>query len=223
VRALLDSPLPSSVERLSLRSCRLGSAGARALADWPTGGLVSLDVTANRVDDEALLGWVGAPILTRLRALACGANPFGPRVVEAFATDAGPSHLNAVDVSGSRVGTESIRLLASAPTLRGLEDIRLVACNITDDMSAFLLDGPLRDRLRVLDLGNTPITDDFVRALVVRSPPPALEWLCLRDNEDISAEGLALLETWRHEAPQLVDHVLASPPPMIEEFWRRKG
>lgn len=83
-RALAAAPQLAGLEELVLAQNAIGSGGVKALVNAPW-KLELLDVSANQLDDEALVAIAGAAGLGSLKTLILGSGQFTPKGLEALA------------------------------------------------------------------------------------------------------------------------------------------
>jgi uncharacterized protein (TIGR02996 family) len=168
---LLRSPRLAKLTQLQLSNGNSsGRSRRRSSAElWPRGGATHLAGLTTLV----LSGW---PMERHdLQALAAASLP----------------RLRTLDLSGDRLCAESVRLLADAPLLAGLEALNLSSNRLGDAGVKALAASPHLGRLARLDLSANGIGPAGVRALA-GAQLPSLAALHLRTNK-LGDEGLAAL------------------------------
>jgi uncharacterized protein (TIGR02996 family) len=157
LKALLATPVLSSLVELHLGGNELGAPGMRALAPWPhLAWLQRLGLQGNVLQDGGLTALLAAPDLSGLRALNLDSN---------WIESAGAS------------------ALAGATHLSGLRELVLANNGIGPKGAKALALSPLLRQLTVLDLSNNSIGDTGAKALLASLPLGPISRLDLRRND----------------------------------------
>ena len=170
-------------------------AGAERLARAKLDRIEVLDVSRQRVEDDGLVALVGSlPRLRRLVARSC-------EVVDLdwLLADAG-TPLATLDLGGNTIGDAGARAIAGAPRLAQLASLELDTCEISGAAVQALVESPLWQTLRVLDLSRNPLGVDGALALAGAPRPRHLHALALADA-DLDGDAARLLATtpWLHQ------------------------
>jgi uncharacterized protein (TIGR02996 family) len=158
VAALAAEPGLRRIARLSLRGCRVGPAGAKALAGSPhAAGLRYLAVSGGGFSGDSSAE-------TRL----------GPKGTQALAGSSNLTALTALVVTGQEIGLGGVQALADSPHLAGLRHLDLSGTPFTPAMIAALVGAQGLGKLVSLELRHdganaerAKLRDRFPDAVVV--------------------------------------------------------
>lgn len=162
--ALASSPHLKGLRDVKLASNALGGAGVKALLEggWP---LVSLDVSGNQLDDDALVAIAAAPHLSTLEHLGLGGGQYSDAALAALASSKTLTSLSSLDLSNSQLGPRGLERFLAALTLPRLKELSLRATGLGDAGVGALAKSPTSRQFTSLELGENTVTQTGVFAL----------------------------------------------------------
>ncbi len=191
--ALLGSSALGRITSLGLADCRLGAAGAGALAESPhLTGLTSLDLGRNGIGPEGLQALATSPRLSGLTDLRLGDNALRDKGAQALAESPHLKRLTALDLHKNGVGGPGLLALAASPNLDGLTTLDLSDNYVGLESVKALVASPYLARLTSLCLNNNRLEPAAARALAASPHLNRLSTLHL-DGNDLGDEGLRAL------------------------------
>ena len=203
---------------LILSACGLSSPDLRALLTtgaWSQ--LRCLDLSSNRLDDEALIALAGHEPLRQLTTLVLSRNAITSRGVEALADSPWLAHLSWLDLSSNAIDARGVRALARSRARRSLRYLNLSSNPLRDDGALAILDAADALTPQVLALSYTHMQDAGAQALLDDARMGAVASLSLDHNDLLSCAQAALrrspADLTRHDAhPAATWRELPEPP-----------
>jgi uncharacterized protein (TIGR02996 family) len=182
LRGLVSGPLLSRLRKLDLRSNELGDEGAEMLARSPhLAGLRELDLSACRITDAGVVALADTPAVSGLEELSLSYNPFGDAGARALGGSRHLECLRTLHLSSCHEQGWIAGLFATAG-LPALVELNLNHCFVHHEDMIELARSPLLDRLRILRLTNTSLTDEGARVLLESPAAGRLEELDVKNN-----------------------------------------
>jgi uncharacterized protein (TIGR02996 family) len=186
---LVLGPGPPALRNLFLGGNYLRSEGVRMLCDaaW-SGSLVSLDLSDNYLENDALDAIAGCGKFTRLRSLYLGGNnireddPDESQItdtgVRALTRSDSLNRLRDLGLSDAAIEDDTVdRVLNQSPWR--LDSLNLARCNLTPRVVDILIESPALARLTDLNLSSNPrLSGDELKRL---AECPLLSRLCRLD------------------------------------------
>jgi len=163
------STLPGLKELYLNDNGQITGDGVRALAESPFfGGLTTLDISGNDVNDGGVRAIVRSPAFTRLRTLKLAGNHIGDAGVAALLGSGllrrALDRSTRLDLRANTITHIGAELLAKWPDLARVVHLDLGANYLGDRGLAALLASPYLTRVRTLKLSRNQITDTGARA-----------------------------------------------------------
>jgi hypothetical protein len=202
VRALHDAASLTSLEELDLHEAGsyghygedpiIEPAGVEALVTWPgMTRLRSLTLSGNAVGQEGLRALLQSPRATGLKELVLRSNGLTSKAMAEFTAARTELKLNALDLGENLIGDLGATDLALAPCLGELKVLQLDRCEILSSGARWLVNAPLVDSLRRLNVNHNGFAPEGLYRLLDKQPP-WLHTLEMVDN-DLGDEGAAHL------------------------------
>lgn len=167
-RAILDSPLLDSVERLETES---GSSGLWAVLESPRlAHLCDLALSNSRLGDDGVARLVALPLLAQLRALHLGHCNLSVHGVRTLGQCPAAGGLQTLGVCFNGLGPPGVRALVSSTSLACLTALNLQRTGLGDEGVTALAESRLFAQLSTCDLSLNRITDEGAYALAECSP-----------------------------------------------------
>ena len=186
--------LPDQITALDLSSNGLSGGHLRVLAEAPwVGQIKDLDVSFNRLQDEAgIVGKAAWP----LRRLMLGVNGIGP---------------------------EGVRKAVRWKPIDQIKSISFGVNGLGDLGTEWFVESPLLTNLEELDLSSNQITSLGVATIAASRSLASLKRLNLRANQIDAAGVEAIRESSRLKSLELVDLRANMPRPRVGDYGSRPG
>lgn len=171
VRLLARSSSLPAMTALSLGfNERITSAGVAELAASPfLGGLMTLDLSSNAIDEAGIQAIVASPTLRQLHRLRISENRIGDAGAAALAQSTllqrMLSRITRLELRDNRIGPSGARALASCPLMTRCLALDLTRNSIEDSGLAAIVESEHLRGLRVLKVGRNQITDAGIAGL----------------------------------------------------------
>jgi uncharacterized protein (TIGR02996 family) len=165
VLKVLASPLLRKLNVLDLHELEIHPGGAKRLAARAElSSLVGLDLEASNVQADGVKALADSPAFTNLQWLNLKRASLSSKCLPALAASPGLRRLRSLDLGSHNLG-DSVRHLAQAEWLAGLESLLLRCASVNDAGVVPIVASPRAANLKSLDLPGNPITDATLEAI----------------------------------------------------------
>jgi uncharacterized protein (TIGR02996 family) len=172
--------------RLGLSDCRLEAGSAEALAATPFGSLEALDLSRNRIGSDGARALAESSALANLTELHLGWTDVRDTGVKAIASSPHLTRLTVLDLAHNEIGGPGLRALVASPNVVGLRDLDLSSNYVNHASVEALANAPNLSRLRSLKLNGNRLGQK--ETAVFAASPHLTRHLKVEMNEE-SAEA----------------------------------